>query len=364
MKNLLKISNCRRPTVISHIQIGTNRSISDIDFTRVDLYLEKKNGYKFFKRNTLSTSDLLVLYWSWISASIKSSKILSFPYDIKLVLLDFISLAEKDKAIASLVTKFLGSDWKTQNKDYPELYTAVNNIVKEVKDKVSKDIKSLKGYSLYIYEDKVVNPTKESFYKKQRISKFIFDLLANYIILNSKYNTKIWSKGIYIEKIKAILKPTLARDLYKHCYDYLTYIGLRNYFFTETYNIRKHNIQDIWETRKYYKKLLQLDNMDYEEKAIANTIKHWAKYKNDPHLSYNNITDKWGRWTVDTPDNNSMPLFIEPYSSDELNEITTFVAEEQNAIEITANKEKERLKYIAEKLYSQLEINGILYETF
>lgn len=363
MKNLLKISNCRRPTVISHIQIGVNRSISDIDFTKVDLYLEKINGYKFFKRNTLSTFDLLILYWTWISSVIKSSKILAFPYDLNLILLDFISLAEKDKNTASIVTKFLAPNWKTQNKSYSELYTVANNIAKEIKDKVSKDIKSLKGYSLYIYEDRVINPTKESFYRKQKISKFIFNLLSNYIILNSKYNTKIWSKGIYIEKIKAILKPTLSRDLYKHCYDYLTYIGLRNYFFTENYNIRKHNIQDIWETRKYYKKLLQLNNMDYEEKAIANTIEHWAKYKNDPHLSYNRITDKWGRWDIDTS-GNSMPLFVEHYSSDELDEITTFVAEEKNAIEIEANKEKDRLKYIAEKLYSQLEINGILYETF
>lgn len=363
MKSLLKISNCRRPTVISHIQIGTNRSISDIDFVKTDLYLEKTNSYRFFKRNTLSTFDLLVLYWSWISSSIKSSKILAFPYDLKLVLLDFISLAEKDKNTALLVTKFLESDWKTRNKNYSDLYTAVNNIAKEARGSVSKDIKSLKGYSLYIYEDRVINPIKASFYKKQKTSKFIFNLLANYIILNSKYNTKIWSKGLYIEKIKAILKPTLSRDLYKHCYDYLTYIGLRNYFFTENYNIRKHNIQDIWETRKYYKKLLQLDNMDYEEKAIANTIKHWAKYKNDPNLSYNRITDKWGRWTIDTS-GNSMPLFVEHYSSDELDDITTFVAEEKNAIEIEANKDKKILRDIADKLYSQLEINGILYEAF
>lgn len=361
----LKLKNCRRQTVLSHLQIGTNKSLSDLDFSKKDLFLEKAHDYKFFKRNSLSKLDILVLYWDWIyNINRNSSEYILFPYDLKLILNDFITFAETDDFCKGFLEKRLTKNWRGNLTDISILYDASKDLVKAIKPKADKKIKSLKGYSLYTYEDRVIDRNSDSFDKKQKLEKYKFNWIANHIILNNKFNTKLWSKGIYLEKLKAIFKPELASNREKYRYDYLTYLGLKNYLFNESLISRRHAIHDIWETRKIYKEILRLESLNYEEEAIKNTIKFWKDTKDDNFLVYDNISSKWGRDVLVITGNGKSDVVFDStfYNQDELGEITTFEAEEKNAIEIQTAHTLKSLREKVIKLYSNLEMEGLLNE--
>jgi len=361
----MNLKNCRKQTMLSHLQIGINKSLSDLDFSKIDLFLEKPDGYKFFKRNSLSKLDILVLYWNWIyNTSKDTSEYIKAPFDFKIILPDFLTFAETDEFCKNFLEKNLEKNWKSNIRDVLVLYDISKNLIKVIRPKVSKEIKSLKGYKLYTYVDKVVDKSTSSFERKQKLEKYKFNWISNHIILNDKFNTKFWVDGIYLEKLSALFKPKTAATKEKYLYDYLTYLGLKNYFFNENLINRRHNVHDIWETRKVYKKLIDIYALDYEKEAIKKTIEHWAKVKGDIYLSYNPIYKKWGRWSLEIDDDGNQDEIFDDrfYTEDEIAEITTFEAEEKNAIETQAPYTIKNLKEKALKLYSNLELAGLLNE--